>query len=64
MSRRTSLVAALIVALAGCGEKVPESAAAGKAGGQPKQVVDKAAADVARSLQQGAERRQEAEKKE
>ena len=54
------LVAALL--MAGCG-KVPESGAAKKIGEQPKQVVDKAAADVGKALQQGADARREADEK-
>ena len=50
--------------LAGCGDKLPESEAAKKLGQQPKQIIDKAAADVNKALQKGVEARQEAEKKE
>jgi hypothetical protein len=44
--------------------KTPESEAAKKIGEQPKQIIDKAAADVNKALQKGAEARREAEKKE
>jgi hypothetical protein len=49
--------------LAGCGEKVAESEAARKLGEQPKQVVDKAAADLKKGLERGVERREETEPK-
>ncbi len=61
MFARAALPVLLAAALAGCGDKVPQSEAAKKLGSQPKQVVDKAAADVNKALQQGAERRQEAD---
>ncbi len=64
MTARAVLPVLLAAALAGCGDKAPESEAAKKLGSQPKQAVDKAAADVGKALQQGTERRQEAEKKE
>jgi hypothetical protein len=60
---RALLPVVLAAALAACGDKPPESEAARKLGQQPKQVIDKAAAEVNKALQQGAERRQEAEKK-
>ena len=53
-------LAALLAA--GC-SKVPESGAAKKVGEQPRQVVDKAAADVGKALQQGADARREADEK-
>jgi len=62
--RRTSFLFAVAAALAGCGDKVPESAAAKKLGEQPRQIVDKVTGDVNKALQKDAERRQEAEKKE
>ena len=64
ISRRIRLVLALAFALAGCGDKVPESAAARKVGEQPKQVIDKVSGDVGKAMQQAAERQQNAEKKE
>ena len=54
------LFAALL--LSAC-SKVPESETARKIGAQPKQTVDKASADVSKALQQGTERRQEADSK-
>jgi len=50
--------------LAGCGDKTPESQTAVEVGKKPKQIVDKAAADVNKALQTGTAARQEAEKKE
>ena len=52
-----------MVLVSGCG-KTPESETAKRIGEQPKQIVDKAAADLSKALQKGAEQRQEAEKKE
>lgn len=60
---RALLPVVLAAALAACGDKLPESEAAKKLGQQPRQVIDKAAGEVNKALQQGAERRQEAEKK-
>ena len=57
------LAVAAALALAACGSKTPESDAAKKLGEQPKQMVDKAAADVNKAMQQ-EQKRQEAEKKE
>ncbi len=62
--RRIDLVFALALALSGCGDKVPESAAARKLGEQPKQIINKVTDDVNKALQKGLEQRQEAEKKE
>ena len=52
------LAAALVVAFlsGGCGDKVPQSQAAKSLGDSPRQVVDKAASDTAKAMQQGAER--------
>jgi hypothetical protein len=65
-SRRINFLLAIAFALAtaGCGDKVPESAAARKIGEQPKQIIDKVTGDVNKALQKDAEQRQEAEKKE
>ena len=54
---------AAAILLAGCGDKVPQSEAAKKVGDQPKQVVDRAAQDAAKVLQQGADRTADADKK-
>ena len=63
MGRRLS-VCALLLSLAACGDKVPESTAAKQVGEMPKQIVDKAAADAAAAVNQGAERsRTEEDKK-
>ena len=62
MTRRLVLVA-LGVALAACGDKTPESEASRKLGEQPKAMVDKAAADVAKALEQGAARTRAADDK-
>jgi hypothetical protein len=59
---RVLLLAAFV--LGGCGDKTPESQTAVNIGKQPKQIVDKAAADVNKALKAGTEARQEAEKKE
>jgi len=63
-SRRIDLVFAVAVALAGCGDKLPESAAAKKIGEQPKQIIDKVTSDVNKAMQKETERQQSAEKKE
>ena len=47
----------------GC-SKTPGSQTAVEVGKKPKQIVDKAAADVNKALQTGTAARQEAEKKE
>ncbi len=60
---RTLLAVAAAFAIAGCGDKVPQSEAAKKVGDQPKQVIDKTAGDAAKALQQGAERTADADKK-
>jgi hypothetical protein len=49
-------VVVMAAALAGCGDKVPESGAARKVGAVPKQTVDKATNDAAKALEQGAQR--------
>jgi len=63
-SRKIDFLFVATVALAGCGDKVPESAAAKKVGEQPKQIVDKVTADVNKAMQKETERNQDAEKKE
>ena len=50
-------------ALAACGDKVPESAAAKKLGNAPKEIIDKASTDAAKAVQQGAERTSDADAK-
>ena len=64
-TRAARVLAAFAVLLfaASC-SKTPESETARKIGEQPKQIVDKAAADVNKALQTGTAARQEAEKKE
>jgi hypothetical protein len=58
--RTELLVAAVALGLAAC-SKLPESEAAKKIGAQPKQVIDKAANDVTKSLQAGSQSRQDSE---
>jgi hypothetical protein len=60
---RNLLLIACTALLAACGDKTPESEAAKELGRRPKQIVDKAAADTARALEQGAARNREAEEK-
>jgi predicted small lipoprotein YifL len=60
---RHALLIACAALLAGCGDKTPESEAAKELGRMPKQTVDKAAADTAKALEQGAARNREAEEK-
>ena len=52
-----------LVMISAC-TKTPESETAKKIGEQPKQIIDKASADVNKALQTGTAARQEAEKKE
>ena len=52
-----------VFALAGCGNKTPESETAKKIGEQPKQIVDKVTTDVNKALQTGAKAQQDADKK-
>jgi hypothetical protein len=52
--RAPAVVWLLLLALGGCGDKVPQSEASKRAGEMPKQVVDKATDDTTRALQQGA----------
>jgi hypothetical protein len=59
---RFSPVFAAAFLLLGC-SKIPESDAAKKVGEQPKQVIDKASADVGRALQQGEDARRAAEER-
>ena len=64
--RATSVFAFVLVVpflVMGC-SKTPESQTAVEVGKKPKQIVDKAAADVNKALQTGTAARQEAEKKE
>ena len=59
------LLLLLVSAALGTGcSKTPESETAKKIGEQPKQIVDKVTSDLNKAMQKGAERRQEAEKKE
>ena len=60
---RVLFIACAFALIAGCGEKVPQSETAKKIGDRPKQVLDKAAADTAKALQQGADRSRDDEKK-
>jgi hypothetical protein len=49
-----TLAAALVLAcLAGCGDKVPESAAARKVGAAPKQAMDATVNTATKALEQG-----------
>ena len=62
--REIKFLVLVALLLGGCGNKTPESQTAVNVGKQPKQIVDKAAADVNKALQTGAAARQDAEKKE
>jgi predicted small lipoprotein YifL len=48
--------AVLVLALAGCGDKVPASDSAKKIGSAPRQAVDRATQGVNEALQKDAER--------
>lgn len=60
---RILLLVALGMALTACGNKTPESEASRKLGEQPKAMVDKAAADAQKALEQGAARTRAADEK-
>jgi hypothetical protein len=53
----------LLVLVAACGDKVPESKAAKDVGNIPKQTIDRATTGVDSAIQQGADRIREEEKK-
>jgi len=59
----SAAVLLLCAGVAGCGDKLPESPAAKAVGAAPKQVMDKAVNDTARSLEQGESRSREAPEK-
>jgi predicted small lipoprotein YifL len=52
----TAAIAAMVIVVAGCGDKVPESQAAKAVGAAPRQTVDRVNDDTARALEQGAQR--------
>ncbi len=56
----TMLTVALLVA---CGDKVPESKAAKDLGNVPRQTIDRVSTGIDSSIQQGADRAREEEKK-
>lgn len=60
---RFLLAAAAVIAIAACGDKVPQSKAAKEAGNVPAQTRDRAVENTTRALQQGADRNAEAEKR-
>jgi hypothetical protein len=55
------LVTAVVVSIAACGDRIPESDGAKKLGAAPKQIVDKASSDIGKALEQGAHQSREAE---
>jgi hypothetical protein len=57
--RIAGLFFAIAVVVSAC-SKIPESESAKSIGAQPKQVLDKAATDVNKALQGGAQSRQDA----
>jgi len=62
MISKSMLIAIMPLALlCACGDKVPESQAAKQVGAAPKQTVDKAAADVTKAIDQGADRAKQAD---
>lgn len=60
---RKYLLLAVVVFLAGCGDKVPESKAAKEVGNAPKQTVDKAVTGVSDAMDKGAERLKDQDEK-
>ncbi len=61
MGRQWLAAACAALIFVGCGDKVPESQAAKSVGGIPRQIVDKASADSAKAMQQGADRNRDGE---
>ena len=57
------LLMSLILGLAACGDKVPESKAAKDVGNIPKQTLEKATIGVDQALTKGADKLKEAEEK-
>ncbi len=49
------LIASLLLIVAACGDKVPESEAAKRIGQQPKKTVDAVSSSVGAAMQQGQE---------
>ncbi len=60
---RALLALSVAAALAGCGDKVPQSEASRKVGSVPKETRDRAVDNTVKALQQGADRNAEADKK-
>ena len=56
-------VASMLMYLAACGDKVPESKAARELGNIPKQTLDKATTGVDQALTKGAENLKQADEK-
>jgi hypothetical protein len=56
MKTKLLLSCLTLIALAACGNKVPESEAAKEVGNIPKQTIDKATTDLNANLQKGADR--------
>ena len=57
------LVVCMLMWLAACGDKVPESKAAKELGNIPKQTLDKATTGVDQALTKGAENLKQADEK-
>ena len=60
---KSILLVSLVLGLAACGDKVPESKAAKELGNVPKQTLDKATSGVNQALTQNADKLKEAEEK-
>ena len=60
---KRTLCLLVMVLVAACGDKVPESKAAKDVGNIPKQTIDRATTGVDSAIQQGADRIREEEKK-
>ncbi|HEY4374706.1 MAG TPA: hypothetical protein VGN52_22480 [Burkholderiales bacterium] len=63
MKTKLILGCLMLISLAACGNKTPESQAAKDVGNIPKQTVDKASADVNAALQKGVDRDKAADQK-
>lgn len=55
------LVIVAAFSVVACGDKTPEADASKRLGAAPKQIVDKATADVGKAFEQGANRSSDAE---
>ena len=60
---KSAIFAFILVLLAACGDKVPESKAAREVGNIPKQTIDKATTGVENAMTQGTDRLKDGDEK-